>query len=346
MSSNVNMIDKMLWSYYKKNNNITDEELISKIKGKKKEIEGNNISIEEVKIRLNKISKYRKKLNELKKMPLVKQRTPEWFELRKNRLTASDMFDAITSSSLQLAKKKAGVLIDEVNLNKVPAIKWGTMFEDMAMRCYSQRNDDITINEFGLIPDKELEHFGASPDGISELGIMIEIKCPYSRKIKDGFIPPKYHMQMQGQLAVCDLEECDFLECNFKEFKELDEYINTIGSDCVLDHGLIAEFGVPETDSYYYLYSSERLTPQECLDELDKKVLEKINEDKTVVFNKLIPWKLEELNVQRITFDKNEWCNLKPKIIKFWDKVEECKKLPVEYKKKEPKRIEFIKDED
>lgn len=344
MSSNINIIDKVLWSFYKKNNNITDDEILSKIK--KKELENNNISIEDVKTRLKKISKYRKKLYELKKMPLVKQRTPEWFELRKNRLTASDMFDAITSSSLQLAKKKAGVLIDEVNLNKVPAIKWGTMFEDMAMRCYSQRNDDIGINEFGLIPDKTLEHFGASPDGISELGIMIEIKCPYSRKIKDGFIPPKYHMQMQGQLAVCDLEECDFLECDFKEFKDLEEYLSSIDESSILDHGVIAEFGVPETDSYYYIYSSEKLTPQECLNELEKKITDKLKEDDTVIFNKLIPWKLQELNVQRVYFDKTEWCNISPKIEKFWEKVEECKKLPVEYKKKEPKRIEFIKEED
>ena len=46
---------------------------------------------------------------------------------------------------------------------------------------------------------------------------MLEIKCPYSRKI-DGVIKPEYFSQMQGQLEVCDLEYCDFLECDFQKF--------------------------------------------------------------------------------------------------------------------------------
>jgi len=44
-------------------------------------------------------------LKELLTRPLIKQRTPEWFKLRENRLTASDLHDAI-KNPLSLSKKK------------------------------------------------------------------------------------------------------------------------------------------------------------------------------------------------------------------------------------------------
>jgi hypothetical protein len=34
------------------------------------------------------------------------------------------------------------------------------------------------------MPNNEHKFFGASPDGINELGIMVEIKCPFKRKLK------------------------------------------------------------------------------------------------------------------------------------------------------------------
>jgi hypothetical protein len=58
-------------------------------------------------------------------------------------------------------------------------------------------------------------YLGASPDGITEDGVMVEIKCPWRRKI-NGEIPLQYYYQIQGQLAVCALEECDYFECEFQ----------------------------------------------------------------------------------------------------------------------------------
>lgn len=339
---NINEIDNLLWITYFNNSNINEELIYI---NNKDLFDSKNISSDNIKDRLNKINVYRNTLNDLKKMPLIKQRTPEWFELRKDRLTASDAYDAIQKNNLLLARKKANVYIDEVNLNKVPPIKWGTMFEEMAMRCYSQKNYNMKINEFGLIPDKELEHFGASPDGITEMGIMIEIKCPYIRKIQDGIIPPKYYMQMQGQLAVCKLEECDYVECDFKQYNKIEEYLQDLDGELKYDHGVIAEFSTKDTDEYRYIYSEEFLTPSECLDIVSKEAMKRVSEDNNLIFNKLIPWKLNLINVQRVYFNDEEWNIIKPKIINFWNKVEECKKLPVEYKRK-TKKLEFIEDKD
>ena len=103
--------------------------------------------------------------------------------------------------------------------NTPAALKWGIKYEDVAILIY-ENIYNTTINEFGLMTNEKYINLGASPDGISENGIMLEIKCPYSRKI-NGTISAQYYYQIQGQLEVCELDECDFLECEIKDFKDL-----------------------------------------------------------------------------------------------------------------------------
>lgn len=348
-NSDIIFLDKLIWNHIKNHDLDKDDCLDCVMLSKFIYNDKNNNKKFDKKLisnRLKTIKKYRKKLLGLKRLPLIKQRTPEWFELRKNRLTASDLYDAIKKSNLSLIKKKAGIIVDDTNFNEIPPLKWGTMFEEMATRCYSQRHDDILINEFGLIPDKKLQHFGASPDGISELGIMIEIKCPYSRQIKDGFIPPKYYSQIQGQLAVCELNECDYIECNFKSFKTDEEYFLEINKDEIKDHGIIAEFKISNSNEYYYLYSLENLKPNEAYDYITKNVSLELTNNNTLTFIKLTPWKLEQINIQRVYFNENEWIEISPKIDIFWEKVESSRGLPIEYKKKaEVQKFNFINDE-
>jgi hypothetical protein len=52
---------------------------------------------------------------------------------------------------------------------------------------------------------------GASPDGVTEDGLLIEIKCPLTRKIEKK-VPSYYLPQVQLQLEITDLEECDFVQ--------------------------------------------------------------------------------------------------------------------------------------
>ena len=286
------------------------------------------ISIDVVKNRLADIRQYRAELKELLKLPLMKQRTTEWFDARKTRLTASDLYDAIkvsrdssdSSVSIKLAKKKANIVAaDTINYNAIPALKWGTMFEPMATRCYSQKMNDIAIHDFGLICDTNNEHFGASPDGINELGIMLEIKCPYSRKIVDGVIPDKYKMQIQGQLAVCKLKECDYIECIFKSLESEEEYLCIDGdAQHGTAHGVIAEF-YNRAGEYVYYYSEPNRTPAECLADIRK--VGSVSEEK-LKFSKYTYWRLDEMIIQRVVFNAREWETIIPKINSFWEKVE------------------------
>jgi putative phage-type endonuclease len=260
-------------------------------------------------------------LNELKQRPFIKQRSEEWFKLRENRLTASDLYDAVYHP-ITLIKKK----IKNVSFNSysIPALKWGCMFEEVAANIYAHLNS-TKINEFGLLVNDKINNFGASPDGITDEGIMIEIKCPYSREIKDKVIPDKYYYQMQGQMAVCELDICDYIECKFKTFNNIDEYIenikklyeneNDIENDNDYKHGIIAEL-----KDHSYIYSTPNQNYNDNIDEMKK-----INDAKYVY------WYLEIINVQRVYFDKDKWNNkTAKKIADYWKLYQsELNKRPV-----------------
>ena len=271
-------------------------------------------------IRKKKISKcmYNPKqiLNELIKKPLIKQRTPEWFKLREDRLTASDLYDAI-KNPLSLAKKKLkGITF---NSSAIPALKWGTMFEPIAIQIYSHINNK-KIHEFGLVINDDIQYFGASPDGITEDGIMIEIKCPYSRKIVNGEIPEKYYYQIQGQLAVCNLEDCDYIECEFISLGSKDEYLD-LKEDENYKHGIIAELKV--NNDYDYKYSTKNQDFITNIKEMDLYEKQGYN---------LIYWKLKLINIQQVKFDKNKWeKEITSKINNFYEiyKEEKIKNNPI-----------------
>ena len=307
-----------------------------------------DFTMNDVKKRASVIKEYRKELDVLLQLPLMKQRTEEWYEARKTRLTASDLYDAIKGNnvSIKLAKKKANIVIDTINYNGIPALKWGTMFEPMATRCYSQKMNDIAIHDFGLVCDTENEHFGASPDGINELGIMLEIKCPYSRKIEDGVIPEKYKMQIQGQLAVCKLKECDYIECVFKSLDSVEEYLALDcddGNGCDVKHGVIAEY-YNSKGEYVYYYSEPNRTPKECVDDICSG--DSVNTDKSLKFSKYTYWRLDEMIIQRVVFNAKAWETIVPKINAFWESVEEYKSLPLLPIETGMKKYMFVKDDD
>lgn len=253
-----------------------------------------------------KIHNRKETLLKLKEKPLIKQRTDEWYKLRENRLTASDLYDAINNPCSLIKKKLKNV---SYNSFAIPALKWGCMFEPIAINIYAHINK-TTIHEFGLIINDNINNFGASPDGITDDGIMIEIKCPYKREIIDKVIPDKYYYQMQGQMAVCELDLCDYVECKFITIDETEYKNMNMNDDENYKHGIIAEF---KDNTYIYSTSNQSIT--ECIDEMNKH--------NNCLF---IYWKLDLINTQRVTFDSNKWNNVILKKIKTYVDLYEIEK--------------------
>lgn len=180
--------------------------------------------------------KLRKQVLFLKDIPQPEQRTKAWYDLRHNMFTASSDIGVITGDSYDHKKTKdKQYLIDKLLLKKNGCdlegfkgndlTRYGNKYEEVVSRIY-QDKVKTPVWEFGLIQHQTVKCVGASPDGITPTGRMLEIKCPQMRKI-NGIVPQYYWSQMQVQLEVCDLEECDFVECVFNEITEEEADIST-----------------------------------------------------------------------------------------------------------------------
>ena len=259
------------------------------------------------------------------KLPQVPQRSKEWFDLRLNRLTASDLAQALGKGKFgtrkQLLEKKA--FPENVPFKVVPPLKWGTMFEEMGMRSYYEKVHTVHIHEFGLIPHPEIGCFGASPDGITETGIMVEMKCPYNRKCTQE-VPEQYYLQIQGQLATCKLSACDYVECYFEVYHDLTEYSTLCSALGTREHGIILEF-TKEDGSYVYEYSPPDKTTEECVAWANENVASTIQMYPSYTFLKMTPWRLKHLFHTRVNFDEELWNTIVPTIYQFWKEVEETR---------------------
>jgi putative phage-type endonuclease len=170
------------------------------------------------------LEKYRSRLKEM--LPSsergITQRTPDWYSAREVMITASDFAQALGFSKFGNRKdfyeKKCGFAPPKAFDDSIPPLRWGVMFEPVANYIYSRLNGNAVVHEFGLLRHPTIPFLGASPDGVTEDGIMLEIKCPWRRKI-DGTVPQQYYFQIQGQLAVCGLSECDYFEVEFDELR-------------------------------------------------------------------------------------------------------------------------------
>jgi putative phage-type endonuclease len=140
------------------------------------------------------------------------QKSEEWLALRGNLLTASDAATAIGKNKYEspddLLRKKCGIGPRFVGN---AATKHGEKYEDEARILYEQRHGEV-VHELGLVPHPIHTWLGGSPDGVTESGKLVEIKCPPLRQIVPGEVPEHYMPQLQLCMQILDLEESDFIQ--------------------------------------------------------------------------------------------------------------------------------------
>ena len=138
------------------------------------------------------------------------QRSVEWLALRENMLTASDAATAIGCNPYEKPKdlilKKCGHKKFDGNIATVH----GNKYEEEARDIYCAKYGEVA-HEIGLHPHPEHSWLGGSPDGITESGKLLEIKCPLKRDIK-AEVPVYYMPQLQLLMDILDLEQCDFIQ--------------------------------------------------------------------------------------------------------------------------------------
>jgi putative phage-type endonuclease len=140
----------------------------------------------------------------------IHQNTPEWHELRKNKIGASDspIICGISpwSTPLKLWETKKGLRENFVN----DSMKRGIALEDKARRnihCYQKPLLPAVVQS------KIYPWMIASIDAMDKNGQIIEIKCPgkssHDSWMRNG-VPKHYLYQIQHQMFVCEVESCGF----------------------------------------------------------------------------------------------------------------------------------------
>jgi putative phage-type endonuclease len=284
-----------------------------------------------LKSRLEQLKENKKLLKKLLKIPKIEQKSQEWYLVRQGLLTASDFAQALGQGKFgnqtDIIKKKVRPSDESSASFSNPFFKWGNMFEQVASDIYSKMHYDVKLYEFGLVQHKTLSYFGASPDGITETGIMLEIKCPYKRKIEFGAeVPKQYYYQIQGQLEVCGLNECDYFECQFHLFTTIDEFYNSFSDDRI--KGIIIELPSVSGGSYYE-YSPIIMGKKGdvSIDDFKNWVDNNTNEE----FIDIKIWYLHTYNLKRVSLDKQFVDDNLKELKIVWDKILYYRENPERY---------------
>lgn len=163
----------------------------------------------------------------------MQQRSAEWFEARKGRVTGS-----VAGAILGLAPYMTR---DEVMRSMVRSYHGAERdFVGNIATEYGQRNEPTAIQELGMYYDISVEEcgffpyedwLGASPDGLIGDEAIVEVKCPYGKRDSKDFKPlseqPHYYAQIQIELLCTGRKLCYFFQWSpvgdMLELVELDQ---------------------------------------------------------------------------------------------------------------------------
>ena len=285
--------------------------------------------------RYNIIGRLKYQVSKLQKLELPEQRSPEWYALRRNMLTASSLAAALGDDFF---KSRNELILEKVESKEIPFVpnpitEWGVKYEEIATKFYEKMNN-LEIIEFGLIPHPDFTIFGASPDGICSndspdefVGRMLEIKCPPKRKFTKT-VPKHYWYQMQGQLECCNLEECDFLQVKFQEYDNFDDYSNDGNNSGYTEKGFpkgcTLTYRKKDELKCSYLYPELGLTNEEYENWIVENRRKIENEGHEFVEAKW--WYIERYECTLVKRDREWWCTAMEQIYQFHKSVEYYKK--------------------
>ena len=252
-------------------------------------------------------------VKKLKSIPLVEQKSKEWYEYRTNRITASNLASLFNKGYNNRKSCLKNYVENIQSFTPNAACNFGIKYEDVACNMYEQIKN-VKVHEFGCLPHPKYDYLAASPDGITDDGVMLEIKCPYSRHIT-GIPPIYYWYQMQLQLEVCDLNECDYLECKIVEYNNEEEFNNDTDTDTI-HKGIVVEI-----QGKYNYYKGDLNNYKDWLKKYE-------NDNPQISY-----WKCNHYYITRIYRDK-VWFNNNLHIMKeFWDEVLFYRNNKLEYEK-------------
>lgn len=138
------------------------------------------------------------------------QRSDEWFELRKNKVTGSNAYILLKNG-----------LEEALDANNKPGgyqNRWmlrGQLLERDAIELYSKFYAvDVLVP--GFVTNDKYPNAGVSPDGIAG-DVLVEVKAFNNTKmlgIDSDNIPPEVMAQLQFNMLICELGKADLVLYN------------------------------------------------------------------------------------------------------------------------------------
>lgn len=142
--------------------------------------------------------------------PKIAQRTPEWYEYRKKRVTASEASTIIAQGKGydRVFEQKVGIRDTNISSEYMTI---GTNNEEAVVVLYRQKYpDEEVFHDLSIVPHATLDYVAASLDACTASGINVEIKTVF----KDKFIKVSkmYYDQVQLQMEVADLDKTHLVQ--------------------------------------------------------------------------------------------------------------------------------------
>ena len=242
------------------------------------------------------------------------QRSPEWFEQRRGRITASSVGAIMGLAPYATRDDVMRRMVREYHnapneFNGNVATEYGTFHEDGAIAEFEMETG-YKVEPAPFVPHGE--SYGASPDGYVKtlLGdYLIEVKCPYGLRNGGEFKSiddqKHYYAQIQNQLFCTGYNECFFFQWS----------PNGTKTENVVRDEIFIEKMLKECEAFYAEYLIEREFPnaEKHLSDKTKKVFdsEKLNEMmKAYQFLKIekerIDEKMKEYLAEMVALTDNE----------------------------------------
>lgn len=149
---------------------------------------------------------------------MIEQRSPEWHEARKGRITASSVGAILGHAPYQTRAAVLRRMVREAHgypseFECNAATEWGSFNEEGAALDFTLETG-LKIEPAPFLPVDDWA--GASPDGYVSDGALIEIKCPFGLRDKENPVfksihdQPHYYDQVQFQLYITERNSCHF----------------------------------------------------------------------------------------------------------------------------------------
>jgi putative phage-type endonuclease len=191
---------------------------------------------------------------------MTEQRTPEWFNQRKGRVTGSNVAAILGDDPYRAADDVLRAMVRdyhgvESEFPDNPAMAWGRANEANAIGLF-ELSTGLDVKKCGFFPYNDW--LGASPDGLIGDDTILEFKCPYGIRNKPAPVPFKRLDQTHyyGQIQI-EMLASGRTKAIFAQWTPHGEYVEHVKKDQAW-----LDFYLWELRSFYDLYLSELKNPE------------------------------------------------------------------------------------